>query len=106
MGTSNDCIPTLTKTLALAPEGILLCSATVELTQDDIDGGELSSAVFARGHASDGQSVLGEDLVTQELGQAAGLSIGVRIMSLENKKAVGHTLENKRALTCAHPFRR
>lgn len=75
-GTTEDCVPTLTETLALAPEGILLCSATLELTQDDIDGGELSSAVFARGEASDGQSVLDEDLVTQELGQAAGLSIG------------------------------
>lgn len=56
----------------------MLCSATLELTQDNVDGGTLSSAVFARGEASDGQSVLGQDTVSQEIGQAVGLSLGAR----------------------------
>lgn len=54
----------------------MLCSATLELTQDHIDGGALSSEMFARGQASDGQAVLGEDNVHQELVQDVGLSVG------------------------------
>lgn len=77
-----DCTPSFTEALALAPGGKALCSATLELTQDHIDGGKLVSAVFARGEASDGQSVLGQDTVTQELGQAAGLSLGAREKSM------------------------
>ena len=77
-GTSIDCTPSLTETLVLAPGGKALCSATLELTQDHIDGGALSSVIFARAEASDGQSVLGQDTVTQELGQTVGLSLGAR----------------------------
>lgn len=54
----------------------MLCSATLELSQDDIDGGRLSSAVFIRGDASDGQIVLGEDYLEQDLEQSVGVSIG------------------------------
>lgn len=78
LGTAIDCTPSLTETLVLAPGGKALCSATLELTQDHIDGGTLSSVVFARAEASDGESVLGQDTVTQELGQAVRLSLGAR----------------------------
>lgn len=75
-GTAIDCTPPFTETLVLAPGGVALCSATLELTQDNLDGGTLTSAVFARGEASDGQSVLGQNTVTQEFGQAVGLTLG------------------------------
>lgn len=81
-GTAIDCTPSFTETLLLAPGGKALCSATLELIQDHIDGGTLSSVVFARAEASDGQSVLGQDTVTQELEQAARLSLGAREESM------------------------
>lgn len=62
----------------------MLCSANHELTQDNIDGGAVTSAVFARGEASDGQSVLGQDTVTRELGQAASLSLGTQEESMRS----------------------
>ncbi|CAM9245227.1 unnamed protein product [Ectocarpus sp. 13 AM-2016] len=74
-GTIVDCTPSVTEALALAPGGIVLCSATLELTQDHIDGGALSSEMFARGVASDGQAVLGEASVHLELVQDVGLSV-------------------------------
>lgn len=75
--TAVDCTPYLSDTLALAPEGVILCSASLELTQDNIDEGSIRNAVFARGEANDGQAVLGEDTVEQEIVQAAGLSVGM-----------------------------
>lgn len=77
-----DCTPPLTGNLVLAPGGVVLCSATLELTQDDVDGGGLSSEVFARGEARDGQAVLAEDRVEQELEQAVGLSVGATTQDL------------------------
>ncbi|CAM9230892.1 unnamed protein product [Scytosiphon promiscuus] len=74
-GAAVDCTPVLADTLALAPEGVILCSASLELTQDNLDEGWITSAAFARGEANDGQVVLGEDTVDQEIVQAAGLSV-------------------------------
>lgn len=74
--TAIECIPSLTDTLELAPGGVILCSATLVLTQDDVDGGSLTSAVFGLGEASDGQAVLAEDSVAVEFGQSVGLSVG------------------------------
>lgn len=70
------CTPVVSDTLALSPGGVILCSASLELTQNDVDEGSISSVAFARGEASDGQAVLSEDTVDHELGQTADLSVG------------------------------
>lgn len=73
---SVDCTPSLTGRLALAPGGVLRCSATLELTQDDVDAGLVDGLVFSRGEASDGEIVMAEGNVEQDLDQAAKLSAG------------------------------
>lgn len=65
-------------TLALAPGGKLLCSATLELTQDDVDGGSVYSLVSSRGEVGDGETVMAEGNVEQDLDQGTGLSAGAR----------------------------
>lgn len=62
----------------------MLCSATLELTQDDIDGGTLNGVAFARGEASDGQMSLGEDYVEQVFEQAIELSVGETAIYLQS----------------------
>lgn len=78
-GISLDCTPSLddeAAALVLAPGGVVICSATLELTQDHIEGALLGSTVLARGEASDGQSVQDEKYVEQDLKQTMGLSVG------------------------------
>lgn len=76
-GTALHCTPSLSDALVLAPEDTILCSATLELTQDDIEGALLGSTAFARGEAGDGQAVLAEKYVEKDLNQRVGLSLGV-----------------------------
>ncbi|CAM9508092.1 unnamed protein product, partial [Hapterophycus canaliculatus] len=89
--TAVDCTPILSDTLALAPGGVILCSASLELTQDDVDEGSLSGAVFARGTANDGQVFLAEDAVDQEIVQATGLSVGVCVCDGNGLSNIGDT---------------
>lgn len=62
--------------LVLTPGGEVICSATLGLTQDDIEGALLGSTVFARAEASDGQTVQDNKYLEQDLTQAVGLSLG------------------------------
>lgn len=78
-GIDLDCTPSLddgAALLVLAPGGVVICSATLELTQADIEGALLGNTVLAMGEASDGQTVQAEKYLDQDLRQEVGLSVG------------------------------
>lgn len=78
-GADLGCTPSLedgAALLVLAPGDVVICSATLELTQADIEGALLSGTVLAKGEASDGQTVQAEKYLEQDLRQEVGLSVG------------------------------
>ena len=92
-GIALQCTPSLddgaAALLVLTPGGAAICSAALGLTQGHIEGALLSSTVFARGEASDGQTVQDDKYLEQDLKQAVGLSLGRCVRQRTGLSVVG-----------------